>query len=137
MFLTEAAGGPNVEANPAYNDFFARFDASGATKSPLVQFIGLEVHFYVMAWIFDFVAYSARGGDTSGAKPIAVLAGYYQQALGGMLTNNPVWKGVVGTVPDVLFLPYFQLLQVLWLNLLELFHYIQLMMLQRLGCFRL
>ena len=111
MYLTAAAGGPNVEANPAYNDFFARFDASGATESPLVQFIGSAGTFF-MSWLgfSDFVAYSARGGDEAQApKPNATeLGAYYQTALGAMLTMNPGWKGVVGTVPDLLALPYFQ-----------------------------
>ena len=62
MFLTPAAGGPNVAANPAYNSFFARFDNSGATVSPLGQFIGSGATFF-MSWLgfSDFVAYSARG----------------------------------------------------------------------------
>ena len=111
MYLTAAAGGPNVAQNPAFNSFFARFDASGATVSPLGQFIGSGGSFF-MSWLgfSDFVAYSARGGDeTQAPKPNATeLATYYQQALGAMLTNNPVWKGVVGNVPDILALPYFQ-----------------------------
>ena len=45
---------------------------------------------------------------TQAPKPNAtVLGSYYQLALGAMLTNNPYWKGV-GTVPDLLALPYFQ-----------------------------
>ena len=111
MYLTPAAGGPNVAQNPAYNAFFARFDASSATVSPLGQFIGSGGSFF-MSWLgfSDFVAYSARGGDEAQApKPNATELGtYYQQALGAMLTMNPVWKGVVGTVPDLLALPYFQ-----------------------------
>ena len=111
MYLTEAAGGPNVDANPAYNSFFARFDNSGATVSPLGQFIGSGATFF-MSWLgfSDFVAYSARGGDENQAPApnSAELATYYQQALGAMMTSNPAWKGVVGTVPDILALPYFQ-----------------------------
>ena len=111
MFLTPAAGGPNVAANPAYNSFFARFDNSGATVSPLGQFIGSGATFF-MSWLgfSDFVAYSARGGDENQAPApnSTELATYYQQALGAMMTSNPVWKGVVGTVPDILALPYFQ-----------------------------
>ena len=111
MFLTPAAGGPNVAANPAYNSFFARFDNSGATVSPLGQFIGSGATFF-MSWLgfSDFVAYSARGGDENQAPApnSTELATYYQQALGAMMTSNPVWKGVVGTVPDLLALPYFQ-----------------------------
>ena len=111
MFLTPAAGGPNVAANPAYNSFFARFDNSGATVSPLGQFIGSGATFF-MSWLgfSDFVAYSARGGDENQAPApnSTELATYYQQALGARMTSNPVWKGVVGTVPDLLALPYFQ-----------------------------
>ena len=111
MFLTPAAGGPNVAANPAYNDFFARFDASGATISPIGQFIGSGASFY-MAWLgfSDFLAYAARGGDQA-QVPIpdaATLGTYFTQALGACQTLNPVWKGVVGNVPDILAAPYFQ-----------------------------
>ena len=98
MFLTELAGGPNVAQNPAYNPFFARFDASGATVSPVGQFIGSGGSFF-MSWLgfSDFVAYSARGGDeTQAPKPNATeLGSYYQLALGAMLTNNP-WKMLLG-----------------------------------------
>ena len=111
MFLTPAAGGPNVEANLAYNDFFARFDISGATVSPLGQFIGSGATFF-MSWLgfSDFVGFAARGGDETQvpAPNSADLELYYQQSLGAMMTSNPAWKGVVGTVPDLLALPYFQ-----------------------------
>ena len=107
MYLTPLAGGPNVAVNTAYNPFFARFDASGATVAPLGQFIGSGGSFF-MSWLgfSDFVAYSARGGDEAQApKPNATELGtYYQTALGAMLTMNPGWKGVVGTVPDLLAL---------------------------------
>ena len=111
MYLTPFAGGPNVPANPAYNPFFARFDASGATVSPLGQFIGSGASFF-MTWLghSDFLGYAARGGDQA-QVPIpdaATLGGYFQSALGGMMLANPVWKGVVGTVPDLLAAPYFQ-----------------------------
>lgn len=111
MYLTPAAGGPNVPANPAYNSFFARFDASSATVSPLGQFIGSGASFF-MSWLghSDFIGYAARGGDAAQVpKPdAATLGAYYGQALGAMLTLNPAWKGVVGTVPDILASPYFQ-----------------------------
>ena len=111
MYLTPYAGGPNAPANPAYNPFFARFDASGATVHPLGQFIGSGASFF-MTWLghSDFLGYAARGGDQS-QVPIpdaTTLGGYFQSALGGMLAANPVWKGVVGTVPDLLAAPYFQ-----------------------------
>ena len=98
QFLTEAAGGPNVAQNPAYNSFFARFDASSATVSPLGQFIGSGGSFF-MSWLgfSDFVAYSARGDETRAPKPDAtVLAGYYQQALGAMLTITLIGKVLLG-----------------------------------------
>ena len=93
------------------NDFFARFDASGATISPIGQFIGSGASFY-MAWLgfSDFLAYAARGGDQA-QVPIpdaATLGTYFTQALGACQTMNPVWKGVVGNVPDILAAPYFQ-----------------------------
>jgi hypothetical protein len=77
----------------------------------LGQFIGSGASFF-MSWLghSDFLGYAARGGDQA-QVPIpdaATLGGYFQSALGGMMLANPVWKGVVGTVPDILATPYFQ-----------------------------
>ena len=102
---------PNNGTLAPVNPFFARFDASSATSSPVAQFIGSGGSFF-MSWLgfSDFVAYSARGGDEAQApKPNSTELGTnYQTALGAMLTMNTAWKGVIGTVPDLLALPYFQ-----------------------------
>ena len=57
----------------------------------------------------DFVGYAARGGDVAQVpKPVgATLGAYFTSAIQGMVGGNPVWKGVVSTVPDILALPYF------------------------------
>ena len=60
---------------------------------------------------YDFLAHYARGGDPNVfPEPTAATYGpQFESALQSMMTNNPAWKGVVGTVPDVLASPFFQM----------------------------
>ena len=68
---------------------------------------------FFMAWLgaYDFLAHYARGGNENVfPEPTAatVVGPQFEQALQGMVAGNPTWKGVVGTVPDVLAAPFFQ-----------------------------
>ena len=68
---------------------------------------------FFLAWLgtYDFLAHYARGGDPNVfPEPTASAYGpQFEAALVSMLTNNPAWKGVVGTVPDLLASPFFQM----------------------------
>ncbi len=112
MFLSGASGGPALAANPVYNSYFARFCADCGVASPLAQMMGTAPSFF-MAWLghSDFFAYAARGGDIAQVpKPSgAVLTAYFESGINAMVGGNPIWKGIVGTVPDVLALPFFNL----------------------------
>jgi hypothetical protein len=103
---------PNDGAVAPLNPYFARFDASGGTVSALAQMIGTQSSFF-MAWLgtYDFLAHYARGADPNVfPEPTAATYGpQFEQALQSMLTANPAWKGVVGTVPDLLASPFFQM----------------------------
>ena len=105
-FLSTDTGNP---AHPLFNNFYARFGAGGSA-SPLTQFLGTAPSFW-MAWLgaSDFVGYAAKGGDEAQApKPDgATLSVMWGQALTAMISSNQVAKGIVGTVPDILALPYF------------------------------
>ena len=107
-FLSTETGGPNP-LHPLFNPFYARFGAAGSA-SPIAQFLGTAPSFW-MAWLgaSDFVGYAAKGGDVAQApKPDgATLSAYWGQALTAMISSNQVAKGIVGTVPDILALPYF------------------------------
>jgi len=107
-FVSTETGGPNP-AHPLFNNFYARFGAGGSA-SPLTQFLGTAPSFW-MAWLgaSDFVGYAAKGGDVAQApKPDgATLSVIWGQALTAMISSNQVAKGIVGTVPDILALPYF------------------------------
>ena len=107
-FLSTETGGPNP-LHPLFNPFYARFGAAGSA-SPIAQFLGTAPSFW-MAWLgaSDFVGYAAKGGDIAQApKPDgATLSAYWGQALTAMISSNQVAKGIVGTVPDILALPYF------------------------------
>ena len=107
-YVSTETGGPN-SAHPLFNNFYARFGAGGSA-SPLTQFLGTAPSFW-MAWLgaSDFVGYAAKGGDVAQApKPDgATLSVIWGQALTAMISSNQVAKGIVGTVPDILALPYF------------------------------
>ena len=103
---------PNDGMVAPLNPYFARFDASGGTKSALEQMIGTGSSFFLaQLGTYDFLAHYARGGDPNVfPEPTASAYGpQFEQALVSMLTNNPAWKGVVGTVPDLLASPFFQM----------------------------
>ena len=103
---------PNDGTVAPLNPYYARFDASGGTVSALAQMIGSGSSFF-LAWLgtYDFLAHFARGGDPNVfPEPTASAYGpQFEAALVSMLTNNPAWKGVVGTVPDLLASPFFQM----------------------------
>ena len=103
---------PNDGTVAPLNPYYARFDASGGTVSALAQMIGSGSSFF-LAWLgtYDFLAHYARGGDPNVfPEPTASAYGpQFEAALVSMLTNNPAWKGVVGTVPDLLASPFFQM----------------------------
>ncbi len=105
-FLSTDTGNP---AHPLFNVFYNRFGAAGSA-SPLTQFLGTAPSFW-MAWLgaSDFVGYAAKGGDVAQApKPDGpTLSVMWGQALTAMISSNQVAKGIVGTVPDILALPYF------------------------------
>jgi len=117
MYLTEYAGGPNPGANPAlnpaYNAYYARFAAAPGVASPIAQFMGSAPSFFMVSLgTSDFVAYAARGGDINQApKPDAATLGTYFAGIlatpTGLVGANPIWKGVMSTVPDLLAMPYF------------------------------
>ena len=103
---------PNDGTVAPLNPYFARFDASGGTKSALEQMIGTGSSFFLaQLGTYDFLAHYARGGDPNVfPEPTASAYGpQFESALASMLTNNPAWKGVVGTVPDLLASPFFQM----------------------------
>ena len=101
---------PNAAPYPV-NPYYARFDASSGTVSSLSQMIGSGGTFF-MAWLgaYDFLAHYARGGNENVfPEPTATVVGpQFEQAVQAMVAGYPTWKGVVGTVPDVLAAPFFQ-----------------------------
>ena len=107
---------PNAAPYPV-NPYFARFDASSGTVSSLDQMIGSGGTFF-MAWLgaYDFLAHYARGGSEDVAnggfpEPTDSLVGpAFEGAIQKMVGGNTTWKGVVGTVPDVLASPFFQII---------------------------
>ena len=94
------------------NPYFARFDASNGTKSPIQLMTEANGTFF-MAWLgaYDFVAHYARGGDENVfPEPTASSQGVFFQGMLTQILADTTIKGVVGTVPDVLASPFFQIL---------------------------
>ncbi len=108
-YVSTETGDTSNPLHPLFNPFYARFGANGSAN-PLAQLLGTAPSFW-MAWLgaSDFVGYAAKGGDVAQApKPDGpTLSAIWGQALTLMINSNHVAKGIVGTVPDILALPYF------------------------------
>jgi len=96
-------------ASPYYNPWWARFASQPGVKSMLEDALGAAGTFY-MVWLGfdDVLLYAATGAD--GTYPMTSQAAFdtqYSQMIGGMLLANPVFKGVVGNIPNFTDIPYF------------------------------
>jgi len=106
--LIKETGGP-ASANPYYNPLYARFASNPGTSKLIEDALGAAGSFYLIWLGFDDVLlYAATGAD--GTYPMTgadTFAGYYSTMISTMLGANPVFKGVVGNIPDFTSLPYF------------------------------
>lgn len=108
--LTPATGGPDVEQNPAYNPFYARFASSPGSSTIIGDAVMAQGTFFSF-WLgnIDVLGYAASGATNEALfTPVANFTGQYQAALNA-LTTDPNVQGVVGNIPDVTLLPYFNL----------------------------
>ncbi|RAV98097.1 SGNH/GDSL hydrolase family protein [Pseudochryseolinea flava] len=106
--LIKETGGPST-ANPYYNPLYARFASNPGSSKLIEDALGAAGSFYLVWLGFDDVLlYAATGAD--GTYPMTGsedFAGYYSQMISSMLGANPIFKGVVGNIPDFTSLPYF------------------------------
>ncbi len=104
--LTASTGNP---ASPYYNPLWARFASQPGVKSILQDALGAAGSFY-MIWLGfdDVLLYAATGAD--GTYPITsevAFSDQYSTAISTMLAANPLFKGVVGNIPNITSIPYF------------------------------
>ncbi len=96
-------------ASPYYNPLWARFASQPGVKSILEDALGAAGSFYLIWLGFDDVLlYAATGAD--GTYPMtseAAFSAQYSGAISTMLGANPVFKGVVGNIPNITSIPYF------------------------------
>ncbi|HEY3405439.1 MAG TPA: hypothetical protein VGK59_18780 [Ohtaekwangia sp.] len=109
--LTPATGNP--ASGSIFNPWWARFATEPGVKSILQDALTAGGSFYLIWYGFDDVLlYAATGADgySAGTYPMtsqAAFDGQYDALIGNMLAANPVFKGVVGNIPNFTSLPYF------------------------------
>ena len=96
-------------ASPYFNPFWARFASNAGMTSIVAEALGAAGSFYLIWLGFDdALLYAALGAD--GSYPLTSVSDFTMQFNGlitTMLTVNPVFKGVVGNIPEIETLPYF------------------------------
>lgn len=109
QILTPATGGPDVEANPAYNALYARFASAPGTSSIIKDAWDKDPTFFTLwAGGNDVLGYAASGGADP-SRPLTDPATVNAQV--DMIVDSLLSKaghGLILTVPNVLVLPYFQ-----------------------------
>jgi hypothetical protein len=96
-------------ASPYFNLFWARFSSNPGITS-IVQEALLAAGDFYLIWlgVDDMLLYAAFGGDD--AYPMTSVSDFNAQFNGlisAMLGANPVFKGVVGNIPEIETYPYF------------------------------
>ncbi|MEQ9302169.1 MAG: hypothetical protein RIF33_26550 [Cyclobacteriaceae bacterium] len=114
QFLIPETGGPDVPQNPAYNPLYARFASAPGTSTLIGDVLATQPTFFAF-WLGnnDVLGFAAGGGDDNGV-PITSQEDFsfrYNASISTMLGTYPDLKGVVGNIPNVLAVPYFNLIQ--------------------------
>jgi hypothetical protein len=96
-------------ASPYFNPLWARFASNPGVTSIVEEALGAAGSFYLI-WLGydDVLLYAALGAD--GSYPLTTVSDFNMQFNGlitTMLTVNPIFKGVVGNIPEIETLPYF------------------------------
>ncbi len=110
--LIPQTGGPNVPENPAFNSFYARFASNPGVSTIIGDALATQPTFFMFALgNNDVLGYAVNGGDAS-RVPMTDPAAFqfqYEQAIGAFITTYPDIKGVVAEIPNVLVVPFFNL----------------------------
>lgn len=110
MYLGQAlipdTGNPE---SPYFNPFWARFSSNPGVTSILQESLIAGGSFYLI-WlgVDDMLLHAAFGGDD--AYPMTSVSDFsiqFNGLISTMLGANPVFKGVVGNIPEIETYPYF------------------------------
>ncbi|MDW3197465.1 MAG: hypothetical protein R8G66_34120 [Cytophagales bacterium] len=112
--LTPATGGPDAEANPAFNPFYQRFATDPSVdgvsgSSILTDAIATGPTFFTSSLGGnDILGYAVNGGANDGIQitSAADFQGQYTALISAMVATGA--KGVVMNIAPVIFLPYFR-----------------------------
>lgn len=112
QFLTPLTGGP-AEGNPAFNPLYARFASAPGSSTLIGDVLAAQPTFFAF-WLGnnDVLGFAAGGGDDNGV-PITSQEDFafrYNASISTMLGTYPDLKGVVGNIPNVLVVPFFNLI---------------------------
>lgn len=113
QFLIPETGGPAVPENPAYNPLYARFATAPGSSTLIEEVLAAQPTFFAF-WLGnnDVLGFAAGGGNDNGV-PITSQDDFsfrYNASISTMLGTYPDLKGVVGNIPNVLAVPYFNLI---------------------------
>lgn len=111
--LTPLTGGPQ-EGNPAFNPYYARFATAPGSSTIIGDVLATQPTFFT-AWIGnnDVLGYAVNGGCLTCGPPITDENAFrmqYQAMIGTLMQSNPDLKGAVGTIPNILIVPFFNLI---------------------------
>lgn len=108
QILTAATGGPDVEGNPAYNAYYARFASNPGTSTILGDAMARDATFFsVWPGGNDVLGYAVSGGTNAALLTDATqVATHIGLILDGMMSNGA--SGIILNVPNVAVLPHFQ-----------------------------
>jgi len=96
-------------ASPYFNPFWARFSNNPGVTSILQESLIAAGSFYLI-WlgIDDMLLHAAFGGaETYPMTSVSDFSTQFNGLISTMLAANPVFKGVVGNIPEVETYPYF------------------------------
>lgn len=108
QILTPLTGGPDSDANPAFNPYYARFASNPGTSSILTDALARTPTFFTLwAGGNDVLGYAASGGtrDEILTDPTQV-ATHIGMILDALMAGGA--KGIILNVPNVAVLPHFQ-----------------------------
>ncbi len=106
QLLTEDTGNPQAQA---YNPFYARFASSPGTSTILADALAAQPTFFTL-WIGnnDVLGYAISGASNPNLLTSEQDFKQYFTATINQLMGNTTASGVVGTIPPVSTVPYFQ-----------------------------
>jgi len=109
QLLTPATGGPQSNQNPAFNPFYQRFASSPGSSTILGDAVASQPSFFTL-WIGnnDVLAYALSGAteDQLLTNP-ETFQQQFGQVVNTLMTQTNA-NGIVGTIPPVLGIPFFQ-----------------------------